>query len=195
MEIRTFETIVLHDPAIDWEAVGRARQMAAPEAEFATSRDMRLLSEDGVSEHGPYLTHPGMSPTIYRYRRITRPQLQKFVSLAGSTEDRFIRAFQAGVVEITCPDRPVYAPKWISKGALVMDEKELTALERELGIEWAALLDIGSQILTRSTVPFDCAPRFPVPPSSVDAWAAVSARTAARNQTAPHPTSDAPREP
>jgi hypothetical protein len=156
------------------------------EGKFCTERDL-----EKVLRH----TFPGAKPVVFTYRRLTTPQRQKWVSLATSYEDRCVRAFQAGVIAIEFPDAPKYVPRWLSKGALTMDDKELREVEEEHGIEWPDLLDIGSQVLARSDVPLDCTPSFPVLPSSVDAWVAVQRRCAERRAIAAPPSSDARKAP
>lgn len=232
METRKpFETITLHDPAVDWDAVknppfveqacsacgGLPEGAAQAVLDGLEKRDLSRAFCDPcggagvvrVPEYEPYdearfaierdlaklRFFEGQAPTVYVYRRLSRPQRQKFVSLATSYEDRCIRAFQAGVIEIRFPGRPAYRPTWLGRAALSMDEKELTSLEEQHGLEPIDLIDIGAQVLARSDVPFDCSPTFPVPPSSVDAWAAVQRRSAARNRTGARPTSGAPKGP
>lgn len=232
METRKpFETITLHDPAVDWGAtknppfVEHACSACGGLPEGATQAVLDGLEKGDLSrafcdpcggagvvrvpEYEPYdearfaierdvnrlRFFDGERPTIFVYRRLTRPQFQKWVSLATSHEDRCIRAFQAGVIEIRWPDRPAYRPAWLGRAALNMDEKELVALEQEYGVDRLDEIDVGIQILARSDVPLDCTPVFPVPPSSVDAWAAVQRRSAARNRTGARPTSGAPKGP
>ncbi|UJR81490.1 hypothetical protein [Sandaracinus amylolyticus] len=215
METRKpFDVIRLHDPAIDWDAVkrpqpcpnercsngldeavddGRCETCGGEgfvrlydEGRFCTERDL-----EKVLVH----TFPGETPVYFVCRRLTTPQRQKYISLATSHDDEYVRAFQAGVIEIRFPDRPKYVPKWLAKGALTMDDKELRDLEKDHGIEWPDLLDVGSQILARSNVPFGCTPSYPVLRSSVDAWVAVQRLCAERRASAAPPSSDGPKAP
>jgi hypothetical protein len=180
MQTRTpFTAIRLHDPAIDWRAVDASGPDAA--AKYAMERDVALIYDPKADVN---LCHPGDKPVIFTCRRLTRPQVQKFVSSATTDEDRWVKSFQCGVVRIEFPDGTVYEPEWITRGALCMSEKDLVALEEAHGFETNDILDIGMQISRRSDVPFDCTPSFPVPPWSVHAWAVASLRSAERSRAA-----------
>ena len=125
METRkTFDAIRLHDPAIDWAAVDASHPDAA--ARYAKERDLSLIYDP---EKGVELVHAGAKPVLFTCRRLTRPQVQKFVSAAVTEEDRWVKAFQCGVVAVRFADGSLYQPEWIGKGALHMSEGELTAFE------------------------------------------------------------------
>lgn len=181
---KPFTAIRLHDPAIDWVAVDASGPDAG--AKYATERDLALIYDPG---NGVARVHAGERLTLFTCRRLTRPQVQKFVSSATTDEDRWVKAFQCGVVRIEFPDGTVYEPEWIARGALCMPEKDLVALEEAHGFETNDILDIGMQISRRSDVPFDCTPSFPVPPSLLHGWAAASARSVVRSLAAAPPSS------
>lgn len=176
---KNFSAIRLHDPAIDWVAVDAAGDDVG--AKYAMDRDLTLIHDP---EHDVSRVHEGERLMVFTCRRLTRPQVQKFVSSATTEEDRWVKAFQCGVVRIDLPNGTVYTPDWIARGALCMPEKDLVALEEEHGLETNDILDIGMQISRRSDVPFDSTPSFPVPPWLLRAWAAASLRSAVRSRAA-----------
>lgn len=174
---RVFEAIRVHDPAIDWERMRTAE-------EPLDMAGFRQLREPDEKRHARLILFEGEQVMRFRYRRLTRPQFQNWISTATNEQDRAIKAFQAAIVEIAPPGAPVVRPEHLSRGALVMSEQDLREIEEQLGLEWFDLVDVGDQILSRSEVPLDCTPRWRVPPSLVPVWVAAYLRSAERSQGA-----------
>jgi len=212
---KVFEAIRISDPAIDWVRMAMPPMVEKPCTDCPadglaacatcggerTIRDLayephdinsfRNLRETAEQKHRRLIFFEGERPVLFRFRRLTRPQIQKFVATATNEVERAIFAFRAGVVEIQRPGEPAFKPEWISRGALVMDEPELRDLE-EGGLDWSDEVDIGDQILSTSDVPFGSTPSWRVPQPLVRVWAAAYLRSAERSQSAARATSGAP---
>jgi hypothetical protein len=173
---KTFDVVRFYDPAIDWRA-----SSCEPVA-YASERKLERL-----------VMRAGHAPTLFRYQRITRPAWLKFVSRGATDEERRVRSFQAGVVEVHAPDGRVWKPGDIDRPDYVaMSEADLDALEQHYGVGIADLQEIGEVVRLRSELPFECEPLFPVLPSSLAVWRAASLRSVARSLTAAAQSSTAP---
>lgn len=168
---KTIEVVRLYDQAIDWRAM-KAAPEPCDEVRYAVDRDVSRL-----------LYRPGTRPIVFRAKRLTRAAMLGLVARATTDDERRVRAFQAGVVEIEFADGNVWRPEGAARaGYLAMDDGDLDALE-ERGIAWADLIEVGAIILTRSELPFGCAASYQAPRSSVAAWAALSRRSAEPSPT------------
>lgn len=170
-------TVLLRDPAIDWDAT---RDTGYDEGAYAEERDVSRL----VVKSGEELTH-------YRFRRLKRSQLN-YVARGLTDVEQRERAFAAGVVEVRGPLAPA-RDGWRPRG---VDKPRFTAMsEADLDeFEWVDIQDIGVVVLTVSQLPFGSALRCPMLQSSVSAWVAARPRPAAQSPKPARAESSTPPE-
>jgi hypothetical protein len=196
---KTFTVVRLWDPAIDWEAMKRPpivgydlREDGSEDEDrprFAYEPTTELIYSMG-RDVDRLVYKPGERPFFFKYQRLTRQQMLSMVARGVTQEEKRVRAFQCGVVEVIAPDGSAWKPRNAKRaGFTTMEEADLDALEREHGIGWTDLQEVGEIVLTRSDLPLGCEPHFVAPPSSVAAWAAESRRSAERSRTAAAPSS------
>lgn len=164
-----FKTARFYDPAIQpWDPSKKKGTMLV---DWARERDMTKL-----------VTWPGKDPVVFVCRRLTRSQML-FVSRAADEVTQIDRAFALGVVEV---QRPGEAP-WRPAGSDKRDFFAMSEAEIET-FEFCDIQEIGGVILTRSRVPFDLSPVYPVQPSSLAVLDAVISRFVARNLSGAYPS-------
>lgn len=113
----------------------------------------------------------GTAPVEYRFHRLTRTQVYAYVQTAASEQERYERAFAAGIVEIRGGR---YAEGW--RPASAGKPEHVAASPDELdeaGVTLAESWDVGQWIYARSILGKGSAPRLPALPSSLLAWDAL----------------------
>lgn len=171
----TFPVVRIHDPALAAASLAEIKK-------YAESRDPADLPD--VPAGFP-------QPVVFHCRRLTRSQMLDHVEVIDGEERKWARAFTAGVVRITGgrfgdgwePEGPK------SKQRLPITDEELDQAQ----LAPADLKEIGQVIYARSDVPFDCAPRYRLLPSSLDAWGGNARRYAAQSQAAARQSSGPPK--
>lgn len=168
-----FPTVRIYDPAIQpWDHI---RKTGTKLVDWGRERDMAKL-----------VTYPGATPVVFHCRRLTRSQML-FVSKAPDEVTQHDRAFALGVIGVDRPEQPPWKPAGVgARDYFAMSEAELESFE------FTDIQEIGGVILTRSRVPLDLSPVYPVQPSSLAVLDAVVSRfvarslaDAAQNKTAP----------
>lgn len=122
----------------------------------------------------------GMAPVEYRFQRLKRSVMYDYVQTARSEQERYERAFAAGIVEIVGGR---YGAGW--KPATGGTKEHVAASLDELedaGVSMAEAWDVGQQIYARSVLGKDSAPRLPALPSSLLAWDALEHPSAESSQ-------------
>ena len=135
-----------------------------------TARDLIRWAQERDASEMPKLP-PGVQPVAYRYQRLSRSVVYDFVQTAASEQERYERAFLAGIVEVTGGR---YGAGWRptdrgQPGFVAASPEELD----EAGVSLAETWDVGQWIYSRSILGKDCAPRLPALPSSLLAWDAL----------------------
>lgn len=174
--MHTIEQVIrVYDPAFESLATAEVTK-------YALSRDLADL---------PALP-PGADPVRFHFVRLTRAQVA-WVQRGDGTAEVYRRAFYAGVVRITggrfgdgWEPSNAHDPKRLSGDPAEFEEQRIVELDEQ---------EIGGWIFTRSTVPFDCAARYPVPHMSAVVFDANAARYAARTQAAAPPSNAPPKGP
>lgn len=155
----------MHDPAfagVDFQSLKR----------YATTRDPEDLPKvDGLAAE----------PITFWFRRLTRSQVFDYVQRVTIDEQRFARAFAAGVVRISggrfgeaWEPQHVSDPQRVSMTDEEMEEAQLAPADIE---------DIGQVVYLRSCSPFDCTPRYPPRLSSLAVWEGNARLFAERSRT------------
>lgn len=144
------------------------------------ARDAIAWAQQRDPEKMPELP-PGAEPVEYRFRRLKRSQIYDFVQTARTEQERYERAFAAGVVEIRGGryGSKGWTPSTLGEKAHVAASfEELEEAEITLAETW----DVGQWIYARSVLGKGSAPSLPVLPSSLLAWDALERPSAEQSQ-------------
>jgi hypothetical protein len=131
------------------------------------------------------------NPTWFRFKRLTRTQLRKFVELAPTENEQMDRAFMAGIIEVEGP--LVGGVKWRPSGLGDPNYQHMQDAEVEQYFAPLDTGDIGSWIYAMSTAPLDFAPRLPVQLMCLRVLDGLVLRSAEQSRDAAAQTSSPPK--
>lgn len=147
MDDKLREVVRIYDSAID--------VLNSETLEYARTRDVSLLK---------FL--PGKEPTRFKYRRLSRDQVLKYVDTAATENEKFVRAFACGVSRV---DNYREGQSW--EPAQVPGKSWTLCSDRDLdAFGLSDLIEIGAVIYQESTGPLDSAPTYQLPQVSVRVW-------------------------
>lgn len=160
--------VTLWDPAIRWAETGQDGGTSVTEYSRGERKESDLRIYDGAK------------PRYFVVRRLKRSEMVAIDDLYGDSTKR-AAAFAMGVVSA---DRP--------QGLIKPSHSRWTSEELDEYFEHSEVEDVGAYVYATSRIPLGLPVSYALPPSSVDAWAALASRFVAQSRADAVPSSSEP---